>query len=61
MAERDFSGGVLWPRNLWSFTFRHSTKRETRILVIWYVALSPANSDASIPESGNSSGRRKLE
>jgi hypothetical protein len=61
MAERDFSGGVLWPRNLWSFTFRHRTQHETRILVIRYVAQSPGNSDASIPESGNSSGRRKLE
>ena len=61
MAERDFSGGVLWPRNLWSFTFRHRTQRETRTLVIRHVAQSPGNSDASIPESGNSSGRRKLE
>ena len=61
MAERDFSGGVLWPRNLWSFTFRHRTQRETRTLVIRHVAQSPGNCEASIPESGNSSGRRKLE
>jgi hypothetical protein len=52
MTERDFSGVVLWPRNLWDLRFRHRTQCATRIFVLRHIAQSLGNSDASIPESG---------
>ena len=51
MAERDFSSGVLWPRNLWSFIFRHHSHRETGDTSPRHVVQFLGNSDASIPRT----------
>jgi hypothetical protein len=61
MAERDFSGGVLWPRNLWSFTFRHRSHRETGDTSPRHVVQFLGNSDASIPKTGTPEGRCEIE
>ena len=61
MAERDFSGGVLWPRNLWSFTFRHRSHRETGDTSPRHVVQFLGNSDASIPKTVASGGRYEIE
>ena len=60
MAERDFSSGVLWPRNLWSFTFRYRSHRETGSPSTRHVAQFLGNSDASIPKTGPSGGRCEI-
>ena len=57
MAERDFSSGILWPRNLWSSTFRYRFHRETGNPSPRHVAQFLGNSDASIPKTGTSRGR----
>lgn len=61
MAERDFSSGVLWPRNLWSFIFRHHSHRETGDTSPRQVVQFLGNSDASIPKTVTSGGRYEIE
>jgi hypothetical protein len=60
MAQVDFSGVVLWPRNKRSFIFDHSFFIHIPVRLLGCVAKTSGHLDASIPESDTCSASEEL-